>query len=218
MDAAELLNLYRQEMRDTETPYLIGDEEVYSYLDDAQKMFCRLTEGIEDSRTPDICRISVVAGQEWYPTSKLIRKIRGIYRTDTGREVPLVNSEMAYKQDIRFDGRVGPVRCLVTGLDKNALRAWPVPSEDATLEMRVFRLPLRRICDCGNQALEIDEQHHRHLLLWVKHLAYDNHDTEMFSKRKSDEYKAKFDAYCFQAMKEQERSRRSVGVTIYGGI
>ena len=218
MNSTELIDLYRKEMRDTEEPYLVDDASLYSYLDDAQKWFCRLTEGIEDSRTPEVTRLAVVPSTEWYPTSKLILKIREAHRIDTGLPIEILNAEKASQLGIFFDGRQGPIRYLVTGLDKNYLRAWPVPNETVDIELRVFRYPSAPITDSGDQELEIDDQHHRHLLLWVKHLAYDNHDVEMFDKRKSDEYKAKFEAYCFKAMKEQERARRAVGTVIYGGI
>jgi hypothetical protein len=218
MNSTELIDLYRSEMRDTEEPYLIGDTALYSYLDDAQQWFCRLTEGIEDSRTPSVTRLAVVPNQEWYQTSSLILKVREAHRLDTGRPISIVNAEKATQLGVVFDGRVGPLQYLVTGLDKNHLRAWPTPNETVGVELRVFRRPLENITDAGDQPLEIDDHHHRHLLLWVKHLAYDNHDVEMFDKRKSDEYKAKFEAYCFKAMKEQERARRAVGTVIYGGL
>lgn len=218
MNSTELIDLYRVEMRDTEQPYLIEDAALYSYLDDAQKWFCRLTEGIEDSRTPGVTRLSIVPDTEWYATSSLILKIRNAARTDTGAPVEVLSTERAAKLGIRFDGRTGPLRYLVAGFEKNYLRAWPMPSETVTLELSTFRLPLDTITDAGDQELEIDEQHHRHLLLWVKSLAYDNHDVEMFDRRKSDDYAAKFKDYCFRAMKEQERARRSNNTVIYGGI
>ena len=218
MNSTELIDLYRKEMRDTETPYLIDDASLYLYLNDAQQWFCRLTEGIEDSRTPEVTRLAVVPGEQWYATSPLILKIREAHRIDTGKPVEIINAEKATKLGLVFDGRVGPLQYLVTGLDKNYLRAWPVPNETVSVELRVFRYPLETITDAGDQPLEIDEQHHMHLLLWMKHHAYDNHDTEMFNKRKADEYEAKFKAYCFKALKEQERARRAVGTVLYGGI
>lgn len=218
MNSTELIDLYRAEMRDTEEPYLISDTALYSYLDDAQQWFCRLTEGIEDSRTPSITRLAVVPNEEWYPTSNLILKVREAHRLDDGRSIEIVNAEKASQLGIMFDGKVGRVKVLVTGLDKNYLRAWPIPNETVNVELRVFRRPLDPITDAGDQALEIDDHHHRHLLLWMKHLAYDNHDAEMFDKRKSDDYKDEFEAYCFQARKEQERARRSTGTVLYGGL
>lgn len=218
MNSTELIDLYRKEMRDTEEPYLIEDATLYAYLNDAQQWFCRLTEGIEDSRTPEITRLAVTPGEEWYRTSPLILKVREAVFANMGAPVGVVNAEKATKLGLVFDGRTGPLQYMVAGLDKNYLRAWPVPNEAATVELRVFRRPLEAITDAGDQTLEIDDHHHMHLLLWMKHLTYDNHDTEMFNKRKSDEYKAKFEAYCFKAMKEQERARRVVGTVIYGGL
>jgi len=218
MNSTELIDLYRAEMRDTEEPYLISDAALYSYLDDAHKWFCRLTEGIEDSRTPAVARVEIVPDTEWYDISPLILKIRQAHRMDTGAPVELVSAERASKLDLRFDGRKGPLRYLVTGMGRNTVRAWPMPNETVTLELNTFRLPLSPITDAGDQELEIDDQHHRHLLLWMKHLAYDNHDVEMFDRRKSDDYKAKFEQYCFRAMKEQERARRPNSTVLYGGL
>ena len=43
MDSTALHDLFRSEVRDEATPYLWSDAEIYSYIDDAQKMFCLLT-------------------------------------------------------------------------------------------------------------------------------------------------------------------------------
>lgn len=218
MNSTELLDLCRIELRDVEVPYLVEDAQIYAYIDDAQKWFCRLTEGIEDSQTAGITHLDVTTGAQWYATSPLILKLREVHRTDTGEPIELINAEKATKLGIKFDGRFGTLKYMVTGLQKNQLRAWPVPAEDMTLELRVFRLPLTSITDAGDQDFEIDEQHHLALLHWVKHRIYDNHDVELFDRRKSDDYKAKFEQYCFQARKEQERARRAVGTVLYGGL
>lgn len=217
MNSTQIVDLCRAELYDQEQPYLLSDELMYSYLDDAQKWFCRLTDGIEDSRTVSVSRLAVVPDQEWYPTSSLILKVRGANRLDNGRTIEIVNSEKADQLGVVFDGRQGPLKLFVAGLDKNHLRAWPKPNETVGVELRVFRLPLEEITG-GAQDLEIDSHHHRHLLLWMKHLAYGNHDVELFDKRKGDEYRAMFEAYCFKALKEQGRARRSVGTVTYGGI
>lgn len=218
MNSTELLTLLRTEIKDDVAPYMMDDATLYSYLDDAQSMFCRLTEGIEDSRTPGITDVAIVAGTAWYPISKLILKLRNVIRTSDGASIEVINSELAAKRGVRFDAKVGPLACLVTGLQKNELRAWPTPNQDAALNLSVFRLPLTPITDVGDQELEIDAHHHRHLLNWVKRLVYDNHDTELFDRRRSDEYGQRFEAYCARARVEQERGRRTVGTVMYGGI
>lgn len=217
MDSTEILETFRDEMADTEAPYLWSDALLYRYLDDAQKMFCRKTEGIEDSSTVAITRLDITAGVDWYATDKRILKVRKAFDRATGRELPIVNMERAGAEGIRFDGRAAPLKALVTGLEKNKLRAWPMPSESKVVDLAVFRLPLESITGV-DQELEVDEQHHLALLLWVKHKAYGKEDAETFNRAKSDEYEQRFYAYCSEARKEQERARRAPGTVLYGGL
>ena len=69
-----------------------------------------------------------------------------------------------------------------------------------------------------SSALEIDEQHHRHLLLWMKHLAYSKQDAETYDKKAAEDNAAMFEAYCKKAMKERERLRYHPRVVRYGGL
>ena len=211
MDATELLNLFRVELRDQEQPYLYADETIYAYINAAQVEFCRLTEGIEDGRS---YKLSVVPGTEWYPTNKRILKLRKAYRADTGRPVEVLNQERTEQRGVRFDGRTGTLKALVAGIEKSMLRAWPVPDETVEVVLDVFRLP-KPIGE--GDTPEIDEHHHMALLHWVKHLAYGTHDAETFDRQKASEYEAKFTAYCARAKTEQGRARRQVGDVQYGG-
>ena len=92
------------------------------------------------------------------------------------------------------------------------------PTETVTINLAVYRLPIVPITTLGDQALEIDAQHHTHLLLWMKHRAYNKQDAETFDKRKSQDFKDAFLAYCEEAKREQQRARRVQGNVAYGGI
>lgn len=218
MNSTELIETFREEMNDTQLPHLWSDPLLFRYLNEAQELFCRRTEGIEDSSTPSVCRVAVVADTDWYPISEKILKVREAVDVATGRTIDLMNMEKASLKGVRFDGRPGPLKLFVTGLEKHKLRAWPMPGRPAAVELRVFRLPLVQITDDGDQPLEIDEQHHLALLLWVKHKAYGKEDAETFDRRKSDEYESRFYAYCATAIKEQGRARRNAGTVMYGGV
>ena len=217
MNSTELLTTFRSEMSDGAAPYLWSDSEAYAYFDDAQNTFCRLTNGLSDARTAAVTQVAVVPSTQWYNTHTAILKVRTAQRGDTGRDVELVNAEHMSQFGIVFDGRTGPLKYLVVGLEAHAVRAWPVPNETVTVNLSVFRLPLTSITAAA-QAFELDAQHHRHLLLWAKHLAYDKQDAETFDRRKSDDFAARFRAYCDDAKKEQDRARRVVGTVAYGGI
>ena len=212
MNTTELRDLFRSEFSDEAQPYLVSDKSVYAYIDDAQKMFCRLTEGIEDGRS---YTLNVTPGTEWYDIDPAVLKVRKAVDTQTGRSVSLVNTEKTGALGIRFDGRTAPLKALVMGIEKHAVRAWPVPALPLVVALEVFRLP--RTVEAGDD-LEIDGQHHQHLLLWVKHRAYGIQDAEVRDDKKALEYEQRFRAYCAQARSEQERARRVVGAVMYAGL
>ena len=288
MNSTDLVDQFRSEMSDAAAPFLWSDTLVYGYINDAQRMFCRLTNGIADSRTPAVTQFALIPGTDWYDLHKGVLKIRTATRSDSGRDVETLNAEHLDQYKVRFDRSPGRLKYLVQGLEEHAVRAWPLPDDaaritataagitltgatslpltsttgvyvgqsvtvagvaakttvtsitgntvglsaattadiadlttiyfDLTVNLAVFRLPLVAITDDGDQALEIDEQHHEHLLLWVKHRAYDKQDAETFDRRKSDDFAARFRTYCADVKKEQDRARRVVSAVAYGGI
>jgi hypothetical protein len=212
VDTTALGKIFRAEISDVELPNFVSDDLMYSYIDDAQKMFFRLTEGIEDGRS---FKLSILPDVEWYDLDKSILKLRKATNTLDGTTVDVVNIEKSADQGIRFDNKKGPIKALVAGIERQALRAWPMPNQAATVQLDTFRLP--HTVSNGDE-FEIDEQHQRHLLMWVKYLTYNIEDSELFNKRKADEYEGSFRAYCAMAKREQERARRVVGTVSYGGI
>jgi hypothetical protein len=176
MTTDELLELFRSEIDDKETPYLWSDSEIYGSMDDAQKTFCRKTEGIEDARTLSVCQIQVVAGTEWYAKSPLIRKVRSCSRADSGKAVVVMTPENAALATLEWRaGNTGPIKVLVDGQSKGFFRIYPMPSETVNLNLTVFRLPLATITDDGGQEFEIDDEHVPYLMDWMKHRAYRKH-------------------------------------------
>lgn len=217
MNSTELLTLFRAEMSDEATPYLWSDALAFGYMDDAQKRFCRKTDGIADARTASVTQLSIVPGTDWYNTHASIRLVRSATRADTGRPVKLYTAEQARRACIVFDGSEGPVTGLVLGLEPRVARTTKVPNETVTVNLSVFRLPLTAITT-DSQAFEIEEQYHTGLLDWMKSRAYGKQDAETVDRRKEVEYMTRFDAFCAAAQLEMERARRVHGNVAYGGI
>ena len=212
MNSAELVAVFRAEVNDIERPHVWSDALLYTYIDEAQKQFCRLTEGIEDSRR---FTLRIRPGKSWYDLDPAILRIRSAHDAATGREVPITTTENMSTLQQWFDGVPGPLKALVSGLEKGVLRALPTPSDALTVELRTFRLP-DDICVGGE--FEIDSQHILNLLYWVKFRAYDIQDSDVRDEKKSEKYRAMFDAYCAKARVEQGRLRRPVATVAYGGI
>lgn len=216
MNTTELLDLFRHEVADREDPQLWSDEEGWAYMDDAQKMFCRLTGGLGDASSA-ITQLSVSSDSDWVSISPLVLKVRDASNAVTGRGIELVNYEDLRLRGMRFDGRRGPVRYLVLGMEPGRARCYPFPIEPLTVQLVVDRLPLKAITD-EDQKFEIAEQHHQHLLLWMKHRAYAKQDAETYDKTKSAEFQMRFENYCADAKAEKDRAMHKTRTVSYGGI
>ena len=232
MNSVELKNAFRVDVDDTVAPFLWSDVDIASYMDDAQKMFCRLTNGLSDSTTPAVCEVAVVAGTAVAPISDRILKIRRASRNSDGRPVTIVNVEDLDSKGIRLDNRAGRVDYIVTGMDEHKVRWVHTPDAADKVLLTVWRMPLLDITattvvqndpeenspNIDPVVLEIDSQHHRALLLWMEHLAYLKQDADTINRKLSAEREADFRAYCFQATNEQNKARHKTRVTQFGGI
>lgn len=217
MDSGQLKDLFRADVDDNVAPYLWSDVEVASYMDDAQKMFCRLTGGIGDASSL-LCSVDIFAGEPFAKFDPRILKIRRIQRDSDARKLDILNVEDLDTKGIQLDALTGSVERVVIGMEPFALRWVKVPLVDDTASLVVYRLPLRPIVAVPATSLEIPEQHQRHLLLWMEHLAYSKQDTDTLDKKKAADREADFRAYCAAASAEIAKLRHKTRVVAYGGI
>lgn len=218
MDSSELLDLFRSEMSDQAKPYLWSDDDIFGYEDDAQKMFCRKTDGIADASTAAVVNVAVAPATDWVALHPTITRIRWATRSDTGRPVDIINQDDMAQRRWYFDGTTSTVKALVIGMEAHKARVYPKSNETITLNLAVFRLPLVAITTDGDQAFEVAEEHHPHLLHWMKHRAYMKQDAETFDRMKAKEFEDKFYAYCSQVKEEERRKAFKVRTVVYGGI
>lgn len=217
MNSTTLLQHFRLTLRDTEAPYLWADSEVLLYMDSAQKKWVREMGGIRDAVSP-LTQIAVAADDTFVPYDKKILSITQAYRLSDKQEVSIVNAEDLSGNEATLTEAPGKIETLVVGMDASNLRLIPQALEAETLMLTVKRLPLLTIDDTG-QELEIDEQYHEDLFLWMAHKAYLKQDAETFDKVKSDEFLARFMAAVRVAEGEfQKRHRRKRNVRWNGGI
>lgn len=211
MTPAELLAVFRDEVSDTKAPYLWSDPLFYTYLDDAQKQFCRLTFGIEDARS---FKLSLVPNSEWYALNPRILQILGAYDQSTGEPIDVLTRAETVARNVRFDGRTGPLQALFKGMQNNMLRAYPVTATAQTVLLETRRLP-ETLTSADD--LEIDEEHHLNLLTWVRYRAYSKQDTETYDPVKATTHRQTFEAYCRESKIEQGRLNRKVAVVRFQG-
>ena len=229
MNASELAAYFRSQVRDEVAPYLWSDDEILVYMNEAQKMFVRLTNGIYDVSS-QACLVDVAAGEKYSSLHSSVLEIRKAYYVDPStsyrRELNIINlADTARLSSVDYgiyhnpgiQDTVGIVSYMLVGEQKGKVRWINIPDSNATVELAIARLPLAALSN-DQQDLEVDDQHHIHLIEWMKHLAYNKQDGDAFNPKTSIESEMRFRAYCDFVWKEWERYRHTHRSIAYGGL
>lgn len=226
VNAGELFEAFRSDVVDEVAPYLWKDTEIVRYADAAYRRFVRLTGGIHDFTSP-ITRVNVVAGEATAEVSKLILRFDTATRESDGKDIEVTNwtdrnlmrrDDFGFSNSLYNDGGVGEIRYMVIGNQEGLVKWVRIPAADDVVNLQVYRLPLTHIVDGTHTMDEVNEDHHIHLLDWMKHLAFLKQDSETYDKDSSDRHGSAFVAYCAQAKAEMDRYRSKVRVVQYGGL
>ena len=227
MESHELLQQFRCDAVDDVAPYLWSTEEVYRYINDAYFMFVRLTGGIPDG-TSAATQLTASVGAATTPIHKSVMRIRTATNvTDNNCEIKVINIDDVgglTTEDygvLRRMNRIdepGPVRYMIIGEEEGYVRWVNVPDRTVNIQLVVERLPLIPITGKQQQLKGVRDEHHYHLLKWVRHLAYRKQDADSFNLVKSDQERDDFVAYCEFAKGEKGTRKHKVRVTSYGGI
>ena len=230
MTSDDLYALFRSDVVDAVAPYLWSDIEVWNYMNDAYRMFFRLTGGIPDAITPSVTQVPLVAGNAYSSVSSLILRFNSAYLTSDGTDLKIVNGTQLPKIGTTDYGSMvaaardnssGPVRYMQTNVAKDqyggTVRWIRIPAVNDTVQLDVYRLPLDTVTT-GFGFDELDEMHHEALMLWMKARAYGKQDAETFDRGRRDDYEKKFRDYCTDAKAELRRYKGHVMSVAYGGL
>lgn len=230
MNAEYLLRLFRRETGDVEQPYLWSNDECLFFMDDAYKMFVRLTGGIADCTSP-VCTLDVVAGENTAEIDTRILRIMRAVRASDNEMVEIINvtdltkmsrDDYGVIKPLYMDKVPGPVKYMVIGKQRGLVQWVQVPDADDQVFLDIYRLPLTSIApDDSDMAFDfpdVGEEHHYSLLKWMMYRAYDKRDSDAFGPVKAEKFKEEFIAYCNAAKAEWERSKHKTRVVGYGGL
>jgi len=226
VNSTDLFNAFRSDVRDEVTPYLWSNADLTRYANAAQIQFCKLEGGISDSSSA-ATQVTVTAGEAFSPLHASILKVRHARRLSDGRELELLNLEdvqMMHAQPSDYGSltsytamnTIGALRGMVLGMELNKARWVYIPVANDTVQLTINRKPLEAITGSG-QDLEIEEDHHEYLLLWMKYMAHLKQDAETYDKGRSDNFKTQFEDYCRQAKTDRERREHKFRTMSYGG-
>jgi hypothetical protein len=184
MTLDELRLAFRREADDIAAPYLWSNDDVDFWVNEAEVEACRRARLIVDSRTPDLCEISLLAGDEWIDIDARIISVRRVRLS--GFAYPLVKKTRA-EMDMALPGwedHTGDPQAFVSDMDVTALRMYPTPTTAGTALLTVIREPKDPMVD-DDDTPEIAPRYHAKLVHWAVHRAFAKKDTETLDENAS---------------------------------
>lgn len=240
----ELKDRFRNDVNDVEggpskDDFLWSDDEVFDYMDEAQRVFVRRTQILRKTHpfTPAITEIVYTApvgtpvNLDGFiaPNAQIIRPLRARMQTASNRDpLQIITAEdldegrLIQDYGTFFTGdwqnKAGPARFLVTNMQEDMWRLVPIPVVDDVLELTVLHMPLETL-SCSSVAFEVVEREDQMMILeYMKFLAFNKQDADTYDKELADRFENSFEKKADNRRREVRRSRfRHVGIR-YGGI
>jgi len=232
----DVVELFRLTVDDTdEADPLWNTLEVYHYLDESQKQFARKTDYFSDASTAEIAQVAITADDPWVALDPRVTKIRIAQLLSTGHKVtPVTFAQMEdqpntidtygspfnFTTTYRWQQAVGTPRFLVTDMEQNKGRLASIPVIDDTLELQVYRLPLKDITEDSASFEIIETEYQRGLILYMKYLAYSKNDVDTFEQDLADRAKGEAREFHLDVKRDMKRKRYSATTSTvrYGGL
>jgi hypothetical protein len=216
MNSTELIEAFRRDVGDEIEPPLWSDDELLLYAGQAQVDFVRETGGVLDASS-ELTQLRVLAGEAWSPVDRRVLRIHSA-RHDNGEPVSILNGYDFSRPLHRLGEQRGRVVSMITDLEPNKVRWYPIPFADETIRLHIQRLPLSTISAEEQEIDDVDEIHHWHLVDGMKVHAYLKSDAETYAPDLSRAARQNFLAYCAQVRAELARRQHKPRLIQYGGL
>lgn len=191
MDVGQLKAHFRRQIDDVQSPYLVDDEAFYAYLNEAQQEACIRANLIRD-KSSTFCTIAVTEGKDVYAIHPSIYAIRYASFVDSAGRVTTLAPTSPDEMDQQTPGwREQSDKPKWFIHQDTYIELVNTPSENGTLKLDVYRLPLEDIAGDSDE-LEIAWVHHLSLLHWVVAKSFSIPDSDLLQPGKAAEYELKF--------------------------
>lgn len=193
MTLKELLDYSRRQLDDTKTPYLWSKADLVLWLNEAEREAARRARLLVDSRTAEVCELTVVADEPYLTLDPRVLFVRRARLASV--------SWYLKKFDVRdldecrpgWESETGDVWGYVQNEDSRHLRLVGTPTASDTLKITVSRLPLVEMAADTDEP-EIRSPYHLNLHHWVLWRAYSVDDTDLRDDEKAARNLALFEA------------------------
>jgi hypothetical protein len=184
MTQSELIAAFRSLADDTVETYLWSDDEVRTYLCEAEKEAATRAKLLFDDSSVLYSQVTLAVGQSTYVLNPLVLTVQ---------RVTLAGEKLTKKTKAILDAEI-PDWETTTGtplyyiLQDQSIRVVPIPEATGTLHTDVVRLPVIM----KERGPEIHSRYHFKLLDWALHLAYSRRDADTFDPIKAMNYESRF--------------------------
>lgn len=194
MNLADLIRRFRVMANDKAQPYLVDDDDVADWLNDAQAQACIRGRLLREDALDAVCRIALTAGQHTYTLHPSAYELIALWieSADGRRQVTLKSRE--WLQANVHDWRSLDRPACMAIQDDTTIRLVGTVATGETLVMECYRLPLRPMRDEFDKP-EIHGAHHEHLIQWALHKAFSVPDSELFDPNRAAMSERDFTSY-----------------------
>lgn len=202
MTLAELRTALRARLDDDAGKQLWSDPELDSYLNRALDEACLRGRMLVDDSTPEICRIVTVQDQARYALDDRVIEVVRVQLE--GAPKPMQKTTMAQLDDRTsgdWESHTGKPTTWFTdpttsvNLEKK-IGLYRTPNTDyagLTVRLMVVRLHIDPLEGDDDEPYELHQSMHRDLLDWGEREAFLKHDSETYSKDKSESAEMRFE-------------------------
>ena len=189
MVVSKLITSFRRDAGDATAPYFFTDEEIIDWLNEAEDEACERARLIFDGTNQAICKLQFNPGSRVARLHSSILEIVDIkwVTADTGSTQALRLTSRTHEETSGAFGRNSsdtglPVLALH---DEGMLSLWPVPNVSGYVWLQCYRRPIAQMSQ-SRDSPEIQEQHHKYLVQYALHRAFEVPDAETFDQTRSE--------------------------------
>jgi hypothetical protein len=197
MNIDDLQVLFGIETRDTAEPYLFDSGERIAWFDEAVEEACLRKNLLFDDSTAAVTQIAVTTPTTTYTLHAAISAITRAYLV-VGTEYHYLDlvtrEELDQKRPAWREDTVDEPKYLI--VDEEEVRLVPPPSEDGTLYLEVYRVPLddEKMVETGDEPV-IADMHHRFLVYWAVYRALSRPDADYYDPAGAEAAMESFEKY-----------------------
>jgi len=193
MEISELEYLYRHQADDKVPDYRLDSTGFLFFLNEAQRKAVRNGNLLFD-KTSAFTRIAVTANKSKYTIDSSIYAITDAvltYGDGTVTNLEITDRTELNRTFNQWRQEINAPFFLIH--TKKSIEIVPTPDTAYTLQLEVYRFPLK--IESNSDDLEIEEEHHEHLVDWILYRAFSTKDADSVDIQKATTAKDNFLKY-----------------------